>query len=224
MALAFSLTNNLVLLGNVAPLPDDSPDGTCVGKVLKIKVEPQNQNNWCWASVGAAVARAFEDPNPAEGTLCGVASRVCELVCCPQGVKGAVKSCDAPDELEKFDINGINKGALGKHLNTNPIPQDVDKTFPFVQDKINQGIPIAVKVSHPKTVGHFVIISGYCVMANTQYIFVGEPRTGQRVRVDFTGFLTRYQGDGVWDHTYVTQGLPPENGQPQGIQQVPEEV
>jgi hypothetical protein len=224
MALAFSLTNNLDVLGNVALPQDDSPDATCVGKVLKIRVEPQNQNNWCWASVGAAVARAFEDPDPAEGTLCGVASRVCGLVCCPSGVIGSVHSCDAPDELERFDISGVNKGALGKHLNTTPIPGTVDKTFALVKDLIDNGIPIAVKVAHPKTVGHFVVISGYCVMQNTQYIFVGEPRTGQRVRVDFTGFLTRYQGDGVWDHTYVTQGLPPLNGQPQGLQKVPEEV
>src|SRR5207302_6138384 len=127
-------------------------------------------------------------------------------------------------ELKNIDVHGTNKGALGKHLNTAAINANVDKTFPFVKELIDNGIPIAVKVGYLNTVGHFVVISGYCVMGTTPYIFVGDPQFGHRSREDFGAFLIRFRGAGFWDTTYVTQGLPPINGQPQGIQQVPKEV
>src|SRR5438046_698211 len=122
MAIANTLARNVALLSNTASLTaNNEPDVLCRGKVLQFRVEWQNQDNWCWASVLGGVIRAFENPNPAP-TLCEVAGSVIGVKCCPTGAVGAC------DEMKKLEV------VLGAHLD-NAFPDNVDKSFALVNDR-----------------------------------------------------------------------------------------
>lgn len=207
MSIANILSLDVVFLGNVPPPPNDKPDASCMGDVLRLKIEAQDQDNWCWAMVAAGVALAFQDTDP-KWEPCKVAKRVLGMECCPAG---DFEDCDQPLELEE-PLNG--------HMDPSPINPQTDKTFGLVQASIDNGIPIAVRMAFPNTVGHFVVISGYCLFRDgSKRLFVCDPQDGGRRCEDFDGFLNGFGGKPPWDKTYLTQGI-----QGHGLLQVPKEI
>jgi hypothetical protein len=195
MSIANILSLNIVFLGKVPSPPNDKPDASCMGDVLRLKIDAQGQDNWCWAMVAVGVAHAFQDTDP-QWVPCSVAKRVLAMECCPEG---DYESCDQPLELA---------APLDGHMDPSLINPQTDKTFGLVQYSIDNGIPIAVRLALPNTVGHFVVISGYCLLGDgSQRIFVCDPQDGSRRREDFDGFLNGFGGKPRWDQTYLTQGI-----------------
>lgn len=198
MSIAKILSRDVAFIGHVPPPPPhEGPDLSCAGTVLDLTVDAQQQDNWCWATVAVGVAHAYKDPDP-DWEACKVAKRVLRATnCCPPGYYAA---CNRT----RKELNA----ALDGHLDPTPIDQKIDKTFDLVQNSIDKGIPIAVRVVLPNASAHFVVVSGYCVLEDrSQRIFVCDPQDGGRRREDFAGFLNGLGGKPKWDKTYLTKGI-----------------
>lgn len=167
------------------------------GVQLKISVAKRDQNNWCWAAVALAVAKAYQDNGPDWKDQCTIAGRVKKTTCCPLGTVGA---CDEPADLDL---------ALKGHHDPTPIAPQNNRQFSFVKDQINDGVPLAVRVAFPNAkAGHFLVISGYSEVGGIPHLWIFDPATGLEAPHEFDTFKLGYQKLGTWDQTFRTKGTP----------------
>jgi hypothetical protein len=180
-------------------------------KVLRFRIQRQEQSNWCWAAVAVSVDRYFDQYS--DLTQCEVANKVLRVEPPPQGSPPLPTSdcgcccqcccdpenCDHPAELE-IALQQVYKwrNTLNRAL-----------TFAEVVREIDRGRPIGVGITwlsggkngSPSTTGHFVAIRGYRLLSSgTRQVYVADPLNASG-RVDLDEFTFSYYGDGQWTET-----------------------
>jgi hypothetical protein len=82
-------------------------------------------------------------------------------------------------------------------------------TFAEVQNEIGRAAPLGTRVAWSGGGGHFQTVVGWLVAADgSEYVDVSDP-IYLDTNVAFSQFVSAYQSNGVWTHSYVTRSPPP---------------
>ncbi|WP_309644789.1 papain-like cysteine protease family protein [Phenylobacterium sp.] len=159
---------------------------------LPFRVDPQTQDQWCWAAVSSSVARFF-DGNTA-WTQCRVASAEFPPTnCCGPAASGP---CNRWWFLER----ALGRTANLRSFTTGPADPAL------VEGELTGGAPLGIRVQWKDGTGHFLVIAGIDMGMTPPRVTVTDPIFGVSV-LPFTALSGQYQqGQGVWTHTYATQG------------------
>jgi hypothetical protein len=175
-------------------------------KLLKFRIERQEERDWCWAAVATSIDHYFDYRSNLK--QCEVASKVvptpppsdpgccCKCCCDPE-------KCDQPAELKKA-LRKIHKwrGTLKRAL-----------SFAEIQREIDNGRPIGVGIQWmsggsggtPQTTGHSVVVRGYRILSSgTCQVYVADPLNASGL-VDFDEFTFAYYGEGKWVESNLVQ-------------------
>jgi hypothetical protein len=141
----------------------------------------QRQRNWCWASVGVALARYFHRP---QTTQCSLANRVVNapgVDCCQDPTDPA---CDSI-QLMSTVLGQIGVARLG-----NPEqPQDADSfDFDLVRNDIARKRPIVCLLTGGDG-DHYVVVVGWSMPDGIPTLHVDDPATGLRATTAFIDFF-----------------------------------
>src|SRR5204862_8275584 len=107
MALPQVFSSNLVALpsgalappaGGAAPPPAAAAAPAPPAGFLTFAMQPQEDNNWCWAAVAASTWVFYNAGGTTWSQQCDVASAELSLTCCPAKSN---PSCDVPYYLNK---------------------------------------------------------------------------------------------------------------------------
>ena len=152
--------------------------------------------NWCWAAVSVSVAR-YTRGNAAP-TECALAS-----TCLSHFNHKALSCCDdhKPCNKDFFLERALDTVGQLSHVTAGPLD------FDAIKSEIDAGRPVCLRVEWAKEkTGHFLAITGYqTTPAGRQVVFTDDPFYG-KARTEYHVFLTKYQGEGTWTHTYHLKG------------------
>jgi|HubBroStandDraft_1064217.scaffolds.fasta_scaffold101489_2 hypothetical protein len=154
---------------------------------LHFRIQRQQQAEWCWAAVAASVERFFDKDSELE--QCQVANKVFNQRknrCCKDP-----SAYDVPEELE------VALQKIHKWRNTLRGPL----TFEQVQEEIDRGRPVCVRIQWLSGGGHFVVVRGYRLLSSgAQQLYVADPENPSNL-VDYNEFKVAYYGEGTWAET-----------------------
>jgi hypothetical protein len=169
-----------------APAAAEAP-----ARELAFVMEPQLQNEWCWAAVSTSVALYYA---PQSGrTQCAVVNDGLEQTTCCQD--GGSAACNQPYFLEKaLAIVGHLASDFGGALD-----------FDRVRAEIDAGRPFGLCIDWKGGGGHVVAVGGYD--AQGEMLLVCDSMFGTS-HVPLATFPASYQGGGTWSWTYLTQPEP----------------
>jgi hypothetical protein len=150
-----------------------------------VKLETQQERNWCWASVAQGVAAYFGGPLQ----QCAVAAQTLGSNCCSN--RGP---CDVPWALDPaLAAVGHYRTWAARALSLADVAAEIDAGNP---------LPIRIQWKDEKAGGHFLLLGGYD--AGTDMVVVHDPGSApgpQWIPID--ELETAYQaGAGYWSHTY----------------------
>jgi hypothetical protein len=155
---------------------------------LGFQMQIQQQTNWCWAAVATSVA-LYYDPS-STWTQCAVANgQLGRTDCCGTGASGAC------------NVYGFLDDALTRvsHFDRS----DGVAAFQSVDDEIDTGRPVGLRVAWSGGGAHFLAIIGYLEDVQN-YVAVDDPIYGKS-DVTYDTLKTGYQGSGSWTHTFYTK-------------------
>ena len=170
----------------------------CTGLV----VDTQQQTQWCWAAVSNSVSH-FYDPG-STWTQCAVANaEMSQNGCCSDGTSAA---CNQPWYLDLAltrvgCLQSVSAGTL---------------SVATVTSLLNADTPPCARQGWAGGGGHFVAIvccfryqsglmSGATSATRASYrLQISDPWYGDSI-VDYSTFMSGYQGTGTWTHSYLTQ-------------------
>ena len=156
---------------------------------LAFQMQHQQQSNWCWAATSTSVA-LFYDPS-STWTQCAVADgELGRTDCCGVGASG-------PCNVYGFLDSSLSRVGHLDHMESNIAP------FQSVDNEIDGGRPIGIRVAWSGGGAHFLTIIGYLEDA-TNYVAVDDPIYGKS-DLTYDTLKTSYQGSGSWTHTYYTK-------------------
>ena len=164
-----------------------------------LTVENQQQTNWCWAAVSNSVSHFYDAASTwTECTI--VNAELGQSTCCTNGSSAA---CNQAWYLDKAltRVGRLQSWASGT------------LTFATVQSLVNNGRPPCARQGWSGGGGHFMAIT--CYFEGLLGKWSGAGSTAKRLRitdpwygdsvVDYTVFVSGYQGTGSWTHSYRTQ-------------------
>jgi len=164
-----------------------------------LAVEHQQQTNWCWAAVSNSVSHFYDAAST--WTECSIVdAELGQSTCCTNGSSAA---CNQSWYLDKAltRVGRLQSWASGT------------LTFASVQSLINNGRPPCARQGWSGGGGHFMGIT--CYFEGLLGKWSGAGSTAKRLRitapwygdsvVDYTVFVSGYQGTGSWTHSYHTQ-------------------
>jgi Papain-like cysteine protease AvrRpt2 len=156
---------------------------------LSFQMQPQQQTNWCWAAVSTSVALYYDAAST--WTQCSVANgELSRSDCCGSG---AATACNVYGYL----ASALQRVGHLDHWDGNAA------VFQTVDDEVDAGRPIGIRVAWSGGGAHFLAIIGY--LEDTQnYVAVDDPIYGKS-DVTYDTLKTSYQGSGTWTHTYYTK-------------------
>lgn len=155
-------------------------------RALDFAVGSQDQLNWCWAAVSAAVARFYDPGTP--WTQCRIANAELERNdCCAEGASGA---CNVPWSLRSALAR---VGHLGSWIPA-PVP------FGAIVSCIDDGNVLCARTEWAPGEAHFVVIFGYG-HAGARELVVADPWNGTS-RLPYHELRDRYLGVGTWTDSY----------------------
>jgi hypothetical protein len=156
---------------------------------LSFQMQPQQQTNWCWAAVSTSVS-LFYDP-ASTWTQCSVANgELGRSDCCGSG---AATACNVYGYL----ASALQRVGHLDHWDGNVA------SFQAVDDEVDAGRPIGIRVAWSGGGAHFLAVIGY--LEDTQnYVAVDDPIYGKS-DVTYDALKTSYQGSGTWTHSYYTK-------------------
>lgn len=181
---------------NTSPTGPASPPQT---KHLKFPRQDQQQTNWCWAAVTAAIDH-FMDP-ASSLKQCEIANFAVNNVRTNMQKPSFPGDCCqkmTPDYNQQLSLHPplIGIGRAG------PAARGT-LTFDQVREQIDKGVPIGVRIEWKDGTGHFVVISGYSIAPGMRTLMIQDPDSKTKtVEVPYEVFLTRYRGLGHWDETH----------------------
>jgi len=156
---------------------------------LSFQMQHQQQTNWCWAAVSTSVA-LYYDPL-SNWTQCTVANgELGRSDCCGTG---ASTSCN---------VYGYLDSALSRVGHLDHMDGSV-AGFQAVDDEIDAGRPVGIRVAWSGGGAHFLAIIGYLEDVQN-YVAVDDPIYGKS-DVSYDTLRTSYQGSGTWTHSYYTK-------------------
>lgn len=153
----------------------------------------QEQDEWCWASVGEGVRKRYKEPPFL--SQCQVANKVkIGVDCCSPGL------CNSADSLSSV----LEK--LG-HRRGDEIDGAMD--FDAVYDEIAADHPICCFIDHQSKIDHFVVITGAGLVDGVRTVGIVDPGEGREhetpVEIAYGAFLG-YDG-GNWKASYKTKKM-----------------
>lgn len=164
-----------------------------------LTVEGQQQTNWCWAAVSNSVSH-FYDAASTWSQCTIVNAELGQTTCCTNGSSSA---CNKAWYLDK----ALTRVGRLQSMASGTI------TFATVKSLINGGRPPCARQGWSGGGGHFMAIT--CYFEGLLGKWSGGGTTAKRLRitdpwygdsvVDYTVFVSGYQGSGTWTHTYRTQ-------------------
>ncbi len=157
---------------------------------LSLAVQRQAESLWCWAAVTVSVC-SFYSP-ASTWTQCSlVSAELGNPSCCTDG---STSACNQAWTLDT---------ALQR---TNNLLRWVSGTVPAdgIQTELGASHPICCRIGWNDGGGHFVAISGYQNDGVVEEVTVDDPFYG-RSHVVLAVFMTAYQNDGAWTHSYYTK-------------------
>lgn len=162
--------------------------------LLNFVMQRQLETNWCWAAVSASVCDFFGGPNGPSGTpwkQCEIVNVAHNLLTCCQD--GSTYQCNQDGMLDQglVIVSHLAGPALGRA-----------EDFAYVQQEIDGGRPVGVRILWTQGDAHAVIISGYDDQNGGQMVEVEDPWYGHST-YDIASFTSGYQsGKGQWNDTY----------------------
>jgi hypothetical protein len=175
------------------------PTRTAQSRILQVPMIEQDEKNWCWAAC-IQMIMAFFNHNLGQ---CGVAGLLFENRDCCANRSSCDVGCD-PEDVERV----LLKPPLGVSCRL------VDGLISFnnIMDEINEGRPVAVSIIWETSDGrphggHLIIVKGWRILNNGQYIKVNDPLYGPG-DISYSKLRTYYgppddDVDGVWRHTWT---------------------
>jgi hypothetical protein len=163
----------------------------------------QKRSELCWAAVAVSVKCHFDPAST---------MRQCELArvllgisgpCCI-GLDDVLQACNKPFSLgEALVHHSVNHLAAGTAAVPNPKNDGVAMTFAEIQAQIDNKLPVCIFIQWPgKSVGHFILISGYKESGGKQYVFVNDPLFGSGPQ-PYQRVVSNYHSEhGTWQCTY----------------------
>jgi hypothetical protein len=157
---------------------------------LDFTVQPQAQDQWCWAAVSSSVSRFYLAGSP--WTQCQVAAAELQFACCGADASGP---CDRWWYLNR---------ALERTQNlTDFVTGQLDAAT--ILQQLQNGAPVGVRVEWTDGSGHFIAISGIDLDAAPEpTLTVTDPIYGEHV-IPVSTLSGAYQQSGRWTHSYTTQ-------------------
>ena len=151
---------------------------------------PQQEEYWCWAAVSISM-RSFYGRNGNGLTQCQLAGSVLNRSDCCEG--GA---CDIPAELDT--------ALKCADVSVERFPGSLDAQN--ITYQLNNNRPIGVRIAWDVANAHFVAVFGIFPDSSGQmWVDVGDPDPSVLFGTTPLSALTsRYRGQGVWTHSYVT--------------------
>lgn len=153
---------------------------------LRLSVEHQEEDYWCWAACAASVGNYYHGAGAY--TQCGIVNACQNKTTC----------CTNPSDCNQH-------GDLDKALTAaNSYERRVDNSVSFstLQEQIDIGQPVGIRVEWPLFGGHFLMISGYNTSPNK--ITIQDPWYGG-MTIKYSSYQVDYQGGPYWTHTYYTK-------------------
>jgi hypothetical protein len=156
---------------------------------LEFNMRHQKLREWCWASTSVSVDAFFNEKS--DWTECKMAEKELNLSCCD-----AAQQCNIVHPLDPpLTRVGRLRGAI--------VPKPL--TFDEITKEIDAERPICVRVQWSSGGGHFAVIVGYeQTEAGVQRVDIADPFYGDS-RQTYDGFVSKYQGEGTWTHTFLTK-------------------
>jgi hypothetical protein len=169
--------------------------GRCVGLV----VEHQQQSNWCWAAVSNSVVH-FYHPGSSWTECTIVNAELGRSDCCSSG---SSSNCNQPWFLDKAltRVGSLQSAGAGT------------LSFATVNSLIGGGTPPCARQGWSGGGGHFMAI--VCAYEGIIGLILGSGSTAKRLKIsdpiygdsiiDYSTFVSGYQGSGTWTHSYRTK-------------------
>ena len=164
-------------------------------KQLDFNMQHQEHSNWCWAAVSVSVEQFFSPGK--ELRQCGMAHLELGFRCCDE----PERRCNQPHRLDP-PLERVNR------LRGRPIAEVL--SFAKVQEEIDAGRPVCVRIRWRDGGGHFVVITGYDVSPRgVEQVIVDDPFYRQS-RIPIERLRSSYQVDhGKWTATFLLSGSRP---------------
>jgi hypothetical protein len=156
---------------------------------LSFQMQVQQQANWCWAAVATSVSHYYEASST--WTQCEVANgELGRTDCCADG---ASTSCNVYGTLN----TSLSRVGHLDHMDSSVA------SFQTVDNEIDAGRPLGIRVAWSGGGAHFLAIIGY-LEDNPNYVAVDDSIYGKS-DLTYDTLRTSYQGSGSWTHTYYTK-------------------
>jgi hypothetical protein len=156
---------------------------------LSFQMQAQQQTNWCWAAVSTSVSHYYDASST--WTQCEVANGELGRTDCCAG--GASTSCNVYGTLD----TSLSRVGHLDHMASGAA------SFQSVDDEIDAGRPLGIRVAWSGGGAHFLAIIGY-LEDTVNYVAVDDPIYGKS-DLTFDTLKTSYQGSGSWTHSYYTK-------------------
>jgi len=153
-------------------------------------MEHQEETDWCWDAVAVSIEHYF-DPY-SKLTQPGLA----------RTVLGAVENQPAAVDQALESIQKLSRTA--ERL-----------SFAEIQEQLDQGLPVCVRIVWDEGGAHAVVITGYDTTGGARKLYVSDPilKDSNVMTWDYDSFLFAYDpayakevnAEGAWDLTYLVQ-------------------
>ncbi|MEM9556465.1 MAG: papain-like cysteine protease family protein [Acidobacteriota bacterium] len=154
-------------------------------RTLDLVVERQQRSQWCWAAIGASLARFYRTGSWSQREI---ASEVFGVGSCEP------KSADSWDRCATLDDVLRRVGCFSHWSPGRP-------TFERVQSEIAAGRPLCLGLAWSDGGNHYVVVRG--AFAARRELSVDDPLHGPSIQ-HYDSFPMGYRGGGVWRETYWT--------------------
>ena len=165
--------------------------GSSPRTMLNFNMQRQLQTNWCWSAVSTSVSLFYNMAST--WTQCNlVDAELNQTTCCSNGASTA---CNKPWRLQNAltrtnNFAGWQPGVLSGTQ---------------ISAQLSNSTPIGVRIGWAGgNSGHFIVISGTSTVGNRTHLNIEDPWSGQST-YEYSRFLTQYNGNGRWTHTYFTR-------------------
>jgi hypothetical protein len=157
---------------------------------LSFTIQPQAEDQWCWAAVSVSVCSFYSSTT--SWTQCSlVSAELGDPSCCADGsTPGCNRAWTLNTALNR--TNNLLNWAVGTVNSAG------------IQAELAASHPLCCRIGWSNGGGHFVAMSGYQNDGVVEEVTIDDPFFG-RSHVVLTVFATSYQNDGTWTHSYYTK-------------------
>ena len=164
--------------------------------LLPFAMEPQQQNNWCWAAVAVSVNNFLDPRTPPTWSQGRLAADLLKNPSC--SLTPPATACNVPEDLQ---------GALGitGNLRRNGYMTETHLAFDSICNWVNSHLPVGARIKWRGPGAHFIALDGYRVTSSgRRMVHVQDPdATTSPGFIDYEELVENYRNDGSWVDTYL---------------------